>query len=135
VANAQGERAVASVIALGELRDRAAFPVLLGRLGDQDGALTKAVHGALVEIAKQDFGTSVRRWRTWWNQHQDEERIDWLFVGLSHKTSEIRYSASDELRVLTGEYFGYHFDLPKREREEARARWESWWLENRQRSG
>jgi hypothetical protein len=131
VANAQGERAVASVIALGELRDPAAFPVLLGRLGDQDGALTKAVHGALVEIAKQDFGASVRRWRTWWNQHQDEERIDWLFVGLSHKTPEIRYSASDELRVLTGEYFGYHFDLPKREREEARARWESWWLENR----
>ncbi|HXI57604.1 MAG TPA: hypothetical protein VNO55_16175 [Polyangia bacterium] len=131
VANAQGERAVASVIALAELRDPAAFPVLLGRLGDKDGALAKAVHGALVEIAKQDFGASVRRWRTWWNQHQDEERIDWLFVGLSHKTPEIRYSASDELRVLTGEYFGYHFDLPRREREEARARWESWWLENR----
>ena len=28
---------------------------------------------------------------------------------------------------LTSESFGYHFDLPKREREEARQRWVDWW--------
>jgi alkanesulfonate monooxygenase SsuD/methylene tetrahydromethanopterin reductase-like flavin-dependent oxidoreductase (luciferase family) len=29
--------------------------------------------------------------------------------------------------LLTGEYFGYHHDLPKREREQARQRWIQWW--------
>jgi hypothetical protein len=131
VVNAPGGNAIPAVTALGELRDPAGIPALLGRLGEHDAALTKSVHAALVEIAKQDFGYGVRRWRVWWNGHQDDERIEWLFGGLSHKTSEIRFSAAEDLRQLTGEYFGYHFDLPKREREEARARWESWWLENR----
>jgi hypothetical protein len=131
VVNAPGDNAIPAVTALGELRDPTAVPALLGRLGEPDAALAKAVHTALVEIAKQDYGYGVRRWRIWWNGHQDDERIEWLFAGLSHKTSEIRFSASEDLRQLTGEYFGYHFDLPKRERQEARARWESWWLENR----
>ncbi len=129
--NAPSERASAAATALGELRDPAAVPMLIARLGEHDAALTAAVRAALVEITKQDLGTGTRRWRTWWTRHQDDERIDWLFDGLSHKAAEIRYSSSDDLRLLTGQYFGYHFDLPKREREEARARWESWWLENR----
>jgi hypothetical protein len=28
---------------------------------------------------------------------------------------------------MTGAYFGYHFDLPERDREEARRRWSHWW--------
>ena len=55
--------------------------------------------------------------------------MDWLFEGLSHKTPEIRAAAEQELRALTGEYFGYAFDLPRREA--ARARWQSWWAERR----
>ena len=50
-----------------------------------------------------------------------------MFEGLSHKLPEIRAAAEAELRALTGEYFGYHYDLPRREREAARTRWESWW--------
>ena len=38
--------------------------------------------------------------------------------------------SEDELRALTGEYFGYHFDLPRREREQARSRWQAWWYES-----
>jgi hypothetical protein len=36
-------------------------------------------------------------------------------------------TAAAELRKKTGQYFGYHYDLPKREREEARERWLTWW--------
>ena len=50
----------------------------------------------------------------------------WLVV-----TDEIREAAEQELRALTGEYFGYAFDLPRAAREAARARWQSWWTERR----
>ena len=50
-----------------------------------------------------------------------------MLEGLAHKAPEVRLSASEELKRLTSEYFGYHFDLPKREREEARRKWIAWW--------
>ena len=50
--------------------------------------------------------------------------------GSAHKEPQIRASSEDELRKLTGEYFGYHYDLPRREREQARARWQTWWYES-----
>ncbi|HET6281441.1 MAG TPA: hypothetical protein VFH73_10750 [Polyangia bacterium] len=123
------ERALRAVVALAELRDGSAVPNLIRHLKDSNSALEQAAHKGLVEIARQDFGSSRRRWTAWWDRHHDEHRVDWLFEGLSHKTAAIRAAACDELRVLTGEYFGYHFDLPKRERDEARERWETWWTQ------
>jgi len=84
-----------------------------------------------VAITKQDFGPKAKRWAHWWKRHEDDDRIDWLFEGLSHKTAEIRAAAEQELRALTGEYFGYAFDLPRDAREGARARWQAWWTERR----
>ena len=66
----------------------------------------------------------------WWETKKGNDRVDWLLEGLSHKAPEIRFSASEELRLITGEYFGYHFDLPKREREEAKERWQQWWYQS-----
>jgi hypothetical protein len=131
VANAPSERAVASVTALEELRDPVAVPVLIARLNDRDATLTRAAHQALVAITKQDVGSGVRRWRAWWSKHHDDDRMDWLFAALSHRSTEVRLAAENELRALTGESCGYLFDLPKREREEARNRWETWWLNQR----
>jgi hypothetical protein len=90
----------------------------------------EAAEKALVALTKQDLGSKPRRWEAWWKKHQGEERAEWLFAGLSHKTIEIRASAEEELRALTGQYFGYHFDLPKLEREQARVRWQAWWYES-----
>ena len=109
--------------------DKQEIRALIARLKGL-GADAEAAHAALVGITKQDLGTKRRRWEVWWDKHQDDERVEWLFDGLSHKTPEIRASAEEELRALTGEYFGYHFDLPRPEREEARARWQSWWYES-----
>ncbi|HEY4394187.1 MAG TPA: hypothetical protein VGP64_08995 [Polyangia bacterium] len=103
------------------------IPALIVRL--ERGGDLQAVHAALVAITKQDFGTKPKRWASWWDKHQDDDRIDWLFEGLSHKTPEIRAAAEQELRALTGEYFGYAFDLPREAREAARARWQAWWAE------
>ena len=53
--------------------------------------------------------------------------VEWLLEGLGHAEPEVRMSASAELRSMSSESFGYHFDLPKREREEARRKWVDWW--------
>jgi hypothetical protein len=105
---------------------------LIERL-DAPGDDPAAARQALVALTKQDLGPKARRWASWWRRHQDDDRMDWLFEGLSHKTAEIRAAAEEELRALTGEYFGYHFDLPRRDRQAARARWQSWWTETQSR--
>jgi Type II secretion system (T2SS), protein E, N-terminal domain len=120
------ERAVPAAGALGELRDPLAVPALIEVL-EGPPSLVRTAARALVEIAKQDFGQSRKKWLVWWETHKGADRVDWLLEGLSHKAPEIRFSASEELRLITGEYFGYHFDLPKREREEAKERWQQWW--------
>ena len=112
--------------------DKAAVPALIERL-EVAGDDAEAAHQALIAITKQDFGPKAKRWTIWWERHQDQDRVDWLFDGLSHKKPEIRAAAEQELRALTGEYFGYHFDLPRRDREAARARWQSWWTETQKR--
>jgi hypothetical protein len=127
------EAAVLAADALAELRDPQAVPALLSALQGPP-ALGQTAHHALVEIAKQDFGQSRRRWTAWWERHGGEARIEWLFEGLSHKSPEIRFSSSEELRLVTGEYFGYHFDLPKRERDEARGRWQDWWRKQKEKA-
>jgi hypothetical protein len=109
--------------------DKGDVPGLIARL--EEGRDVEAAHAALVAITKQDLGPKPKRWATWWKQHEDDDRIDWLFEGLSHKTAEIRATAEQELRALTGEYFGYAFDLPRGAREAARARWQAWWTERR----
>ena len=50
-----------------------------------------------------------------------------MLDGLGHVEDRIRLSASEELRRLTGEHFGYVFDMPRRERDEAHERWRTWW--------
>jgi hypothetical protein len=112
--------------ALAELTDPDGIPALMDAL-QASAPVSDSAHRALVQVTKQDFGNSRRRWLAWWERHRFQSRVDWLFEGLAHKASEIRMSAAAELRMMTGQYFGYHFDLPKREREEARERWLAWW--------
>jgi len=125
------ERAVLAAGALGELRDGLAVPALIDVL-EGPPAVARTAARALLEIAQQDFGTSRKKWSAWWEQHKKTDRVAWLLEGLSHRSPEIRFASSEELRLITGEYFGYHFDLPKREREEARERWKQWWYQSGQ---
>jgi hypothetical protein len=90
------------------------------------------VRRALVTLTAQDFGTSERKWKKWWDVARRHHRIEWLIDGLDHKADAIRENAISALRRLTGEYFGYHHDLPKKEREAAAKRWSTWWRETGQ---
>ena len=129
-AAASPERALDAVIGIGELRDRLAVATLIDLVAHKDAELAAGARQALIEITRQDFGASRRRWRSWFDAHGDEARVDWLFAGLGNKAPEIRFAASEELWRVTGEYFGYHYDSPKRERDQARDRWRAWWRQH-----
>ena len=107
--------------------NKAEVAKLIGRLYSNEADKARE---ELMAITKQDFGTRPRRWEAWWEKHKDDDRVEWLFEGLSHKEPRIRASSEDELRKLTGEYFGYHYDLPRRERDQARTRWQKWWKDS-----
>jgi hypothetical protein len=124
--------ALPALVAIGELRDRLAVPLLIDLVDAEDAELAEVARNALGEITKQDFGGNRRRWRAWLAAHGEEARTDWLFAGLGHKRREIRFAASEELWQITGEYFGYHYDSPRREREQARDRWRDWWRQHGQ---
>ena len=121
-----GSDAAAAIEKVQELRDPGALPALLERLGE-DTPLGKAALAALVTITRHDFGTTRWRWTRWWREWKSRHRIEWLIDALTEKNAELRLQAAQELEELSGRYFGYHFDLGRREREEARRRFTDWW--------
>ena len=112
---------------LGLLRDVTAIPRLIDILARRDRGVQSVVEDALAEITKQRLGSSSKRWRAWWTKNQQRSRIEWLLEGLASKDVELRRSASEELRAVTGMDLGYDGGAPRRQREEARQRWQKWW--------
>jgi hypothetical protein len=126
------EAVVAATAAVIELGDVEAVSDLIGVIERGDRA-SDHVRKALVALTAQDFGTNERKWRKWYDGARKQHRIQWLIEGLSHKEEAIREASINDLRRLTGEYFGYHHDLPKKERELSAERWVAWWHETGQR--
>ncbi|HEX3762798.1 MAG TPA: HEAT repeat domain-containing protein [Kofleriaceae bacterium] len=112
--------------ALTTLGDVDAIPDLIGVIERADRGGEHA-RRALTALTAQDFGTSERKWRKWYDAARRRHRVEWLIEGLGHKEDAIRETAINALRRLTGEYFGYHHDLPRKEREAAAERWAAWW--------
>lgn len=112
--------------ALVALGDTEAIPDLIGVIERSDRGGEHA-RRALTALTAQDFGASERKWRKWHETARQRHRVEWLIEGLGHKEDAIREGAIDVLRRLTGEYFGYHHDLPRKERDAAAERWAAWW--------
>lgn len=119
-------RREAAARALAQLTDIGSVPLLIDALA-RGGSGQEALALALVSLTKQDFGQSVKKWRQWWDKNRGRHRIEWMIDGLVAKDAGVRRSAVEDLRKTTGEYFGFGPDQPKREREQARARWLEWW--------
>jgi hypothetical protein len=126
-AQADPNSAAAAMNALVQLRDPTAVPVLIARLDSDDRLVAETAHAALVALTRDDLGKKRKRWDDWWDRMGSRPRIEWLLEALANRTPELRLAASQDLHDLTGEYFGYHYDLPERDREEARRRWQQWW--------
>lgn len=115
-----------AIDALGEARDPSAVPVLVF-LMQSGGDVGEAAKTALTVMARQDFGTDVKKWEAWWDANKDRHRLEWLIDSLMHDQAAIRAQAGEELKMITNEFFGYYEDLPKRERERAQKRYRDWW--------
>ena len=126
------ETVAAATAAIVQLGDTEAVGDLIGVIERGDRG-SEHVRKALIALTGQDFGASERKWRKWWEASRKRHRIEWLIDSLGHKDETIREAAIADLRRLTGEYFGYHHDLPKRERELAAHKWVEWWKETGQR--
>jgi hypothetical protein len=112
--------------ALVALGDTESIPDLIGVIERSDRGGEHA-RRALIALTAQDFGASERKWRKWYEVARRRHRVEWLIEGLGHREDAIRESAINVLRRLTGEYFGYHHDLPRKERDAAAERWAAWW--------
>jgi hypothetical protein len=119
--------ATTALQALTHLRDKNAVPAIIDLLGEDNAQIAAAAQEALVTLTCEDLGRKPKRWLDWWAEMGSRSRVEWLLEGLAHKSPELRLLASNELYEVCGEYFGYHYDLPEREREEARQRWMAWW--------
>jgi len=121
--------ATAAIVALGDIE----------AIGDLIGAVERAdragdhIRKAIIILTAQDFGPHEKKWRKWYETARRGHRIEWLVEGLVHKDDHIREAAINDLRRLTGEYFGYHHDLPRKDRDAAAERWTHWWREIGQR--
>ena len=122
----------AASAAIVELGDVEAIADLIGVIERSDRAGDHA-RKALTQLTAQDFGASEKRWRKWHEVARTRHRIEWLIESLIHKDDGVREVAINALRRLTGEYFGYHHDLPRKERDLAAERWSAWWRETGQR--
>jgi hypothetical protein len=124
---AEPDIAVTALQSLAELRDKNAVPAIAEMLGRREESVSAAAHATLVALTCEDLGERPKRWLDWWARMGAKSRVEWLLEGLAHRTPEIRLLASTDLYEISHEYFGYHHDLPERDREEARQRWIAWW--------
>lgn len=116
-----------AIDALGETREPLAVAALIPVLSDKSSEIGAAARGALTTVTRQDFGTDAKKWETWWSQNKDRHRLEWLIDALVHEQAPLRAAAGEELKALSKEFYGYHDDLPKKEREKAQARYRDWW--------
>ena len=122
------EQVAAATAAIVQLGDIDSIAELIDAIERADRGADH-VRKALVALTAQDFGLSGKKWRKWYDAAAKRHRVEWLIEGLLHKEDAIREIAINDLRRITGEYFGYHHDLPRKERELAADRWASWWRE------
>ena len=118
---------ITAIEALGRLRDVESFEFLVSLLDSPSVEVIRGAHASLVRLSCQDFGTAKKKWLAWFDKRDSDHRVEWLIDALMHSDERLRRRASDELKHLTQEYFGYHPGHGKREREAAQHKYRRWW--------
>ena len=130
-ASARDDRAlepqVASIDALGRLRDAPSLEFLISLLEREETSILRAAHASLVRLSCQDFGIHKKKWAVWFDRHRDHHRVEWLIDSLMHSDPRLRRRASEELKHLTQEDFGYDPQQSKKQREAGQRQYRAWW--------
>jgi hypothetical protein len=114
---------------LAQFRDTSAVPLLIAVFERKEKSFYDAAENALAEITKQRFGPNPKKWALWWENHGSEPRVAWLLDGLESPDADLRRQSADELRTLSGIDPGYDENGPRKQRDDAKRRWQSWWNE------
>ncbi len=112
---------------LAEVRHPLVVPILLDTLRDPDRDMARSAEWALGVLCRQSFGMDLGAWTDWWEDNRFRERPEWLMDSLTHPLPAIRRAAAEELRILTGQTFGYRDDLPAVELARAQSSFREWW--------
>ncbi len=118
---------LAAIDAAAHLRDGASVPALVELVAHTDRQLSVPAHRALVTLTCQDFGSTTKKWRLWYEDNQHRHRVQWLIESLMHSEQNLRSAAGIELQKVTQVYYGYVASAPKRDRERAQKRYQEWW--------
>lgn len=122
-----GDARAGAIEALVDIREYESIPALLSLLEDSDKSVKRAAKWSLTVLMRQDFGTDASAWRAFWNEHRDEDRIEWLILALDHSSVDLRRAAGDELAGLTGQRFGFDPHGSVSERRLAQSKYREWW--------
>lgn len=123
------ESRCSAVEALADVREHEAIPTLLVLLEGDDRALSRATRWALSVLTRQDFGSDIVAWRAFWQEHRDEDRVEWLIASLDHEQRDIRRAAGEELKAMSNGEVEYDEDQPSSARRLAQAQFREWWKE------
>jgi hypothetical protein len=121
------ERSSAAALALGELRDTGAIPLLIQVLECPSPDRVAAAAHALSVITLERHGTSARRWLSWWKENRGRPRAQWLLDALRHADRGVRATADSELRYAGAPPIPYSPDAPVDERNVAVEAWVNLW--------
>jgi len=121
------ERSSAAALALGELRDSGAIPLLIQVLECPSSDRVAAAAHALSVITLERHGTSARRWLSWWKENRGRPRAQWLLDALRHADRSVRATADSELRYAGAPPIPYSPDAPADERNVAVEAWVNLW--------
>ena len=120
----------AAIEAMSDVREHEGIPTLLLLLEDELAELRRASHFALCVLTRQDFGPEPAKWRAFWQEHRDEDRVEWLISSLDHEQLEIRRAAGEELRNMAGASLGFDEEQPAAQRRNAQAQFRAWWKDS-----
>lgn len=122
-----GDTRAGAIEALVDIREYESIPSLLSLLEDDDKSVKRTAKWALTVLLRQDFGSDIEAWRSFWNEHRDEDRVEWLILALDHASADLRRAAGDELAGLTGQRFSFNPHANPNERRLAQSKYREWW--------
>lgn len=112
---------------VGTLRDIDAIETLIELLASKDRFIQEAALESLCSITGQQHGLKPHRWKTWYADHHDQHRIEWIIESLRHRDLPVRRWAHDELVRVTGHRVPFSPLGDRQSREVAARAWGDWW--------
>lgn len=116
-----------AIEALADIREHEAIPTLLQLIDDGEPSVARASRWALSVLTRQDYGKDAAAWQKFWQEHRNQDRIEWLIDSLDHEKRDLRRAAGEELRNLCGTDFGFDEESSAEDRSRIQEEFRAWW--------